>query len=450
MENKRQRKQNSELKPLPEFDIFHLPKIQNSIECDFTQELRPVSTLDSKAFIEFNLSTGRDQYLRLWQTEFYLRMKIKLEKPLNGTVGEADWANVWTSNNLMNSLFKQVEFYIGDRLIDPAHQTYPYKTYFEKFFGKSYEMKRTASELGFWFEDISLTDAEAVLVKSQEKIKCKAKASDPSQGQEFELFGKIHLPMFEQRRTALLGGCKLKLRFIPNDPSFYIKCKSDIRVKSVEFTNCTLKVEGVKVMDHILRGHEMGLAQSNARYLLLENFVVPVTVNKGTQDIIIDNIHSGIMPNRCFVAFVDHRAFNGSHSLNPYNFQNFGVNHLQLFANGLPIGGLAKKPNFKTGWFVKEYYDLFKVTNQDNVDTCITLKKDSFSTGNNIFAFRCMPDLSTAKALSFQNPIKEATIRLHLTFDEALTETITVLVYLDFDSVLEITSDRSVHHELNQ
>ena len=447
--DKKLRKQN-DLKPLPEFDIFQIPKIQNSIDCEFTQELRPVSTLDSKAFIEFNLTTAKDQYLRLWQTEFYLRLKIRLEKSAIGPkIVEKDWDDVWTCTNLMNSLLKQVEFYIGDRLIDPPHQTHAYKTYFEKFFGKSSDIKNTAAELGFWFEGSNFSNPDGSISKSSEIIRCKAGAKDAGEGEEFELFGKIHLPMFEQRKTALIGGCKLKLRFIPNDPAFYIKCKNDVRVKSVEFTNCTLKVEGVKVMDHILRGHELGLNHSNARYLLLENFVVPVTVNKGTQDIIIDNIHTGAMPNRCFIAFVDHRAFNGSHSMNPYNFQNFGVNHLQLFANGLPIGGLAKKPNFRSGWITREYYDLFKVTNQDNVDTCITLKKDNFAKGNNIFAFRCMPDLSTAKALNFQNPLKEATIRLHLTFDEALTETITVLVYLDFDAVLEITGERNVFHELN-
>ena len=202
-------------------------------------------------------------------------------------------------------------------------------------------------------------------------------------------------------------------------------------------------------MKHIVDAHAIGLLEGNASYILQENFVVPVTINKGTQDIIIDNLHNGQIPNRAFITFVDHRAFNGSYSLNPYNFQNFGVNHMSLCVNGSPVGGPPKNPNFKKGWFGREYYDLFEVTNQDNIDTCITIKKEDFANGNNIFAFRCSPDLLSggAKGLGFFNPTKYGSLRLQLRFDSALGQTITALVYLDFDTVLEINQERNVVYD---
>jgi hypothetical protein len=151
MSNLRKRIQ-PELRPLPELDIFTVPKIQNSIDYDFTAEYRPASTLDSKSFIEFNITTAPDEYLRLYKTEFYLRLKIIIDKKLKTGVTAADWASVSTCNNLLNSIFKQVEFWIGDRLIDPPHQTYPYKTYIEKHLGKSRDVKNTSASLGFWIE----------------------------------------------------------------------------------------------------------------------------------------------------------------------------------------------------------------------------------------------------------------------------------------------------------
>ena len=446
----RRNRYQPELKPLPEYDIFRVPKVQNTIEQDFTAEYRPAAMLSSKASIEFNIVTAKDEYLRLYQTEFYLRLKICIEKPIKSiSVTKDDWKNVSTCNNLLNSIFKQVEFWIGDRSIDPAHQTYAYKTYFEKLLGKSEEVKKTAADLGGWTEVVP-SNPEDLIPHFNGKIKTIKTSGDFGEGQEFELLGKIHLPMFEQRKAALLGGCKLKLKFIPNDPQFYIKCTNEVQVKSVEFTDCSLRIQGAKLLPHIYNAHEKGLAEGNARYFLLENFVVPITINKGTQDIIIDNVHSGAVPNRAFIAFVDHRAFNGSHNLNPYNFQNFGVNHLQLYINGNPVGGPPKMPNFNKGWYSREYYDLFKVTNQDHIDTCITINKENFVRGNNIFAFKCSPDMTVggAKALGFYNPIKYGAMRLHVRFDEALPQAVTALVYIDFDTFLEINQDRTVTYDI--
>lgn len=148
----------TEFQPLPELDIFCAPKVQNSIDYDIVNEYRPVSTLDSKSFIEFNITTAVDEYLRLYKSEFYLRMKITIENPLKIEIKDEDWKQVSTANNLLNSIFKQVEFWIGDQLVGPSHQTYPYKTYLEKHLGKSSEIKKTCAALGFWIEahDLSL------------------------------------------------------------------------------------------------------------------------------------------------------------------------------------------------------------------------------------------------------------------------------------------------------
>ena len=443
------KKQNISVGCLPEFDMFSIPNVQSSIECDYEAEYRPVATLDPKSFIEFNLNTDVQEYLRLHKTEFYLRMKISIAK--NGNDEKCtleDWKNISTCNNLLNSLFKQVEFWIGDRLIDPPHQTYPYKTYFEKILGKSSDIKKTSATLGFWTEDIP-EDPEALIKEFSDRIKPDANSSNMNEGKEFELLGKIHLPMFEQRHQALLGGCKLKIKFIPNDPSFYIKCNSNIRVKNVEFTECYLTIKGVKVHPSVAHSNEIALNNANARYFLLDNFVIPYTINKGGQDITLDNVYDGYTPNRIFVAFVDHRSFNGSNLLNPYNFQHFGINYLSIYMNGTPAGGLPKTPNFKTGWYSKEYYDLFEVTNQDNIDTCISITKDQFEKGFNIFSFRCQPDLicGGARSMGFVNPLKPCSMRLHFRFDEPLDRTITALIYFDFDTLLQITKTRNVIYD---
>ena len=96
----------SSTRPLSIFDIFAVPPTQDTIEKDILNEYRPISTLDSKSFIEFNITSGAEEYIRLDKTVLYLRLRINLAKPLNLSVSKDDWKKISTVNNLMNSLFQ--------------------------------------------------------------------------------------------------------------------------------------------------------------------------------------------------------------------------------------------------------------------------------------------------------------------------------------------------------
>src|SRR5260370_32358314 len=122
--------------PLSEFDIFAVPPTQTTIDHDILSEHRPTSTLDSKAYIEFSLDSGNDEYIRLDKTWFYLKLQLSLSKPMGTTVTRDDWKLISPVKNLFGSLFKQVDLYIGDRCVTFSNQTYPYKTDIEIRLGK--------------------------------------------------------------------------------------------------------------------------------------------------------------------------------------------------------------------------------------------------------------------------------------------------------------------------
>ena len=126
----------------------------------------------------------------------------------------------------------------------------------------------------FWFEDLP-NNPEEKISKISDLIKY-ASESDLTVGKEIDLMGKIHLPMFEQTK-ALLCGTNIRLKFIPNDPSFYIMKDADVRLQSVEFTDCALFIHKSKIASRIRDGHAIALEKANARYHLRESFVVPVT-----------------------------------------------------------------------------------------------------------------------------------------------------------------------------
>ena len=144
------------------------------------------------------------------------------------------------------------------------------------------------------------------------------------------------------------------------------------------------------------------------------------------------------------MAFVDHQAFNGSYLLNPYNYQNFKLCHLSFYLNGIQFPEKAFTPDFDNNNYSREYMSLFEATNQDNIDSCITIKKSQYPEGNNIFAVNFAPDLSSGCcATGYVNPLRYGTLRLQVRFKEALKKTVTALIYLDYDTILEINKERN-------
>ena len=433
---------------LSEFDIFGVPATQTTVDQDICSEHRPSSTLSSKAFIEFNVNTGIDEYVRLADTMIYMRLRVHIDKPMKSKVANEDWKNVSTVNNLLHSLFKQVDFTIGDRQVTLSYQTYSYKCDIETKLGKSKEAKESFLTGGLWYEDDPEKPESINQIRSS-FIEPDALNEDKSIGRELDLLGKIHLDMFEQDRP-LIGGCSLKLKFTPNDPSFYMMCTSDVCVTGVEFTDAVLFVHRSKISRRVLEGHLKALAISNAKYPIRRSFVVPSTINKGTMDAIIDNVYNGQLPRRAFVAMVSHNAFNGSFILNPYNYQHFNLSYLSFYLNGVPYPEKPFTPDFLNGNYIREYMSIFDATNQLVTDSCISLDRRNYPKGSTIIGVNFSPDLSSSCCSSgYTSPIKFGSMRIQVRFREPLKETINLLVYLEFDSIIEINQEKNPIFEFN-
>ena len=438
----------SSVTTLEEFDIFGVPPTQGTIEQDILTEHRPRSSLDSKAFIEFNVPSGYDEYIRPDKIWLYIKLKPTISLPLKAEIKRETYKKVSPVKNLFHALFKQVNVMIGDRWITLSHQTYPYKTDLEITLGKSKEAKDSYLSSILWIED-DKDNLEGINSERSKFIEPLEGATDVTEGREIDLMGRLSIPLFEQNK-ALVGGCSLTIKLIPNDPSFYFMCSPEVRISNVEFVDACLYVHRSKISRPVLEGQLRGLQQGTAKYPLRESFVVPITVNKGTMDTILDNVHNGQLPTRAFVVLVDHNAFNGSTTLNPFNYQNFKLNYLAFYLNGIQYPEKAFTPDFDKQLYIREYLSLFEATNQDNIDSCITLKREDFPKGKNIFAVNFNPDLASGCcATGYLNPIKFGSLRLQLRFKEPLEKTITVLVYFQYDTLLEINQERNPVYSFN-
>ena len=140
---------------------------------------------------------------------------------------------------------------------------------------------------------------------------------------------------------------------------------------------------------------------------------------------------------------MDNRAFNGDISLNPYNFQHCNLNYLAVHLDKQQVPWAPLQPSFSGSSYIRAFYTQF--TGGDGIysDTGNTIGREQFVNGYALCCFDLTPDLSSSCGHHFSDS-KSGNLRLELGFEVALSITENVLVYSEFDNVIEIDKDRNV------
>ena len=132
-----------------ELDLFSIPPTQTSIDSGTFVEYRPISTLTDGAPIEFDVTASGDDYLDFANS--YLHVKVKIERA-NGTPLEAA-DTVGPVNNLLHSMFSQVDVSLNGTLITNSTNTYPYRAYLENLLTFGPAAKKSQLTSGLFYKD---------------------------------------------------------------------------------------------------------------------------------------------------------------------------------------------------------------------------------------------------------------------------------------------------------
>lgn len=438
----------SSLVALPELDLFIVPPTQLMVEHDIQTEHRPISTLSSGSPIQFEIHSGYDEYINIGKSELYLCVRISLSKTniaVDPTIKAADWKTIAPINYLMNSMFKQVKFSIGQSSVTSASLNYAHLAYMDALINKSPEAKRTHMQTSFWFRDISgsmesINDERSKLIRPT--------GSSMEQGCDFEMHGNLHLDLGTQVKS-LLGGVSLNLSLYPADPKFYLMFDK-LLIPKVEILEARFYVHRSKICQQVILAHNKALENGNARYFVTRKEVKSFIIQQNTIDCYINNVENGVLPRRVFVAFVSNEAFNGNGDLNPFNFKNYSLRHIACYIDGQQYPQRAYSPDFNNKKFAREYYGLYESANQLNGNANLDITKSEFNEGFTIFGFNFSPDLSDGCNKSgYVAQIKRGNLRIELKFNHPLIETVSALVFCEYDNLIEISSSRTAFKDFN-
>lgn len=416
-----------------ELDLFSLPPTQTSIEFGEVVQYKPLASLTDDAPIEFVVPGGNDDYIDLSHTMINIQAKIL---KADGT-DIADGTKVGPVNNWLHSLFSQVDVYLNQRLVSSPGNTYAYRSYIESLLNYGPAAKGSHLSSALWY-----TDTAGTMDQNEDGNKgLVARRTFTNQSQVVDMIGHIHADIFNQEKF-LLNNVELRLRFVRSRDNFSLIAKNaGLKVSIVE---ANLYVRKVKINPSVLLAHNKTLALTKAKYPLTKVDVKSITLPSGILSKTIDNVFLGQLPKRVIVGFVGNSAFIGNITNNPFNFQHFNLNFFSLYIDGRQIPAKPIQTDFNTSkQFIHAYHTLFSGTGIHFLNEGNDISRNTYADGNCLLAFDLTPDLSS-NTLSHWSLVKNGSLRIEARFESALSDTVSCIVYGEFDNVIEIDKDRNI------
>lgn len=439
--------ENSPVVALPELEVFENIPVQTSIEDTIIEELIPQSQLNTGAHVEFIIKTADNEFIKPMETLLQSRFKVKLRKVDNTAITDADWAKVSLVNNAAHSMWAQIDVSIGESQTTASLQTYPYKAYIDSVIHTSKEAKDTYQKLiGFTDDDFTNDKIHKPDTTRTKLIQPPTTATDKSIGCLCELWTPLNIDLFRQPKD-LIGGLTVKLRLIPSRPEFLFMCSDANIIPSIEFEDIYLHVSERTISGDVALGIMQGLMISPAKYPINRCEVRSHTIDRGTMIRNLDNLIIGTMPRKVYVAFTSNAGFGGSYTKNPFYFDNYNISSIACYVNSQMVSRRPQKPDYELPYFTKEYLNFLKVSGQFNNLIQTTITPEKYKTGYTIFAF----DLTRDKSGGFLKegycdpPKKFSNLRFTVQFNSALTETISAIIFCEWDDLVIIDAMKNAY-----
>jgi len=417
-----------------ELDLFSVPPTQTSVEQGVWTEHHPISSLTDAGPIEFVIAGSGGEYVDLANTQLQVRAKIvKADGTALGVDDDVGPVNLW-----LHSLFSQVDVSLNDKLVSPSTNTYAYRAYIESLLTYGSDAKTSQLTSALWYKDTAgqmdstaTTDAgpNAGLVKRTEFSQL---------GRVVDLLGTIHSDMFCQERY-LVNGVSLRMRLVRNKDAFALM--SGAAGYKINIVSAVLHARKVKLSPTIVLAHAKALERGNIKYPIRRVDCKVFSVPTGNMSTNQENLFLGQMPTRIVVGCVDNDAFNGSYRKNPFHFKHYHLNHLALHLDGQsePIKPLS--PHFPRQT-VRAFTSLFSGTGKLFKDEGIDIDREDYIDGYTLYAFDLTPDL--AEGGSHFNLTQHGSLRLEMKFGQPLPNTINVIVYSEWESMVEVDRSKNV------
>ena len=221
------------------------------------QQTFPVNSFN-EASIDFQIGTDRNVFLHLYDT--FLSLKFQLVKDGNQSVVEAD--NTFMVNNIMHSLFSNLEVCFNNEQVYSSNGLYAQKSFLSNEFSGTQGTKDSISVCQVYlYEEQPNDDDEAF--KERKKTGTQ---------EETNCYGRLQADIFTSYKL-LLPNVNARVKLIRSRPSFYLI--SDLDNVQAIIIEASIFTTQVAVEESYFRKIKSTLAVEPAQYNYFEQ--VPKT-----------------------------------------------------------------------------------------------------------------------------------------------------------------------------
>ncbi|GBN27373.1 Uncharacterized protein F54H12.2 [Araneus ventricosus] len=413
-------------------DLFLTPLTETAIEKGQWLEYHPITNIRNGNPIEFSISESGEDYIHLSATHLHLKVKILKD---NAKLGETD--NVAPVNLLLYSLSSHEDVSLKRRLISASRNLYPFRSYIETLLNYGSDYKKSFPTCESFYKDSASCFDKTAPAWVNEGFKKPASLIEKSK--VIDLIGNLQSDIFYQDRL-LLNVVDLKVKLIRSKPEFCLITPANGNY-SVIFEHASSFVRKVKVSPGVLLGHSKALQSTTARYPIDRILSKMYSISKGSFSFSQYKVFLLQMPKRLIITCVDNDAFNGTYSSNPFHFKYNNLNFLGAYVDGNPISSKPLESDYSNGQSIRTFNSLLVGSGKLASNKGIYINREEFVQGYALYAFDLTLDLCDGSHL---NLVNQGNLSIKLKFSNALEKTISVLVYAEFQNMIEITNSRNV------
>ena len=375
-----------------------------------------------------------DAYLDLANT--YLLNRAKVVRGV-GTDLAAD-TPVVPANNWLHSLFSQVDVYLNDTLVTPSSNTYPFRTYVDTVLSYGAEAKNTKLTSQLWYKDTAghmdvttVDGGNTGLIERQRHV---------AESRIVEMMGRLHVDLFLQDRF-LLNGVSVKIRLVRSKDAFSLMAGGQNPDYKVQIVDAVLFARKAVLSPTVQMAHIKALEKGTAKYPIRPVDCKVYSIPQGAMSHTHENLFLGTLPKRLILWCIDNDAYNGEYSKNPFNAKNNAINFLAVYVDGRQVPAKPLQPNFETGSYIRSYVNLFSATGKQAQEGGNDLTRDDFGQDYAFFGFDLTPDGCDGGCFHLT---RKGNLRIEMHFATALEHTVNVVVYGEFEAVLEIDKGSNI------
>ena len=420
------------------FDLFSSNVVEKAMKKGYDQQIYPTTFNSSEGPFEFYIP-GSNDYVFLPHTRLYIKAQIVKAGENGGLVALTADEKYSVANLLPHTFFKQVDVEVGGVNTSSQDQLYPYKAYLETLLSygnvkscddcdsghlaacSHYYMDKAGE-----FDDIDGdgNTKRANLVKTS---------------RTFDFCIPIHADVMQSVR-ALPPNIPLKIILTRNPDAFTIVGENDVDYR-IKLLSLKLYIRKIECDPMVTKDYHTSIQKHPAMLPFTRSVMKKYLIAQNASNLSLSGLFRDHIPRQIVMMLVKQTRVDGRKNENPFLFEPFGVNYINLKVDGQSYPPNPYQPDFERGLISRELRALFDNTGIHNSDSGFAVSREMFQNGYTLFAWDLTPD--SCNGWHFHNAIGRG-IDLEMSFEGPLPTTVNVLIYASFESSIFINKENVV------